>query len=92
MCQAIEMHRLVSVSVTWQPYSGSWERNTRVEQVITLTCQCGAITEYNWSLGAISADELETMGLGLIQTACQECGPPVVRLRSQGSSSDLPMN
>lgn len=92
MCQETAMHHLVSATVTWRISSDSSERNTTGEQVFTLTCQCGAITEYSWRLGATSNVELETMALGLIATACQELGPPVVRLRSRGSSSDLPMN
>jgi hypothetical protein len=87
-----EMHRLVSASVMWRISSDKPEKSTTAEQVFVLTCQCGAITEYTWRLGATSYDELETMTLGLIATASQEIGPPVVRLHSRVSSSDLPMN
>lgn len=87
-----ETHHLASATVTWRTCSDSSERNTTGVQVITLTCQCGAITEYSWRLGATSNDALETLALGLIAEACQAVGPPVVRLRSQGYSSDLPTN
>lgn len=92
MCQETEMHRLVSAIVTWRTSSDSSERNTTGVQVITLTCQCGAITEYSWRLGATSSAALETLALGLIAEVCRAVGPPVVRLRSQGYSSDLPTN
>lgn len=85
-----ETHRLESVTVMWQPSYDSSEKSTTGEQVITLTCQCGAITEYTWRLGATSSDAVETLALGLIAEAYQAVGPAVIRLRSLVSSSDLP--
>lgn len=85
-----ETHRLESATVMWRPSYDSSEKSTTGEQVLTLICRCGVITEYTWRLGATSSDAVETLALGLIAEACQAVGPAVIRLRSLVSSSDLP--
>lgn len=81
------MHHLESVTATWRISCANAEKSTEAEQVITLVCQCGAITEYSWRCGATSPDELDEMALGLIARVSAVAGPPVVRLRSLDSSS-----
>lgn len=85
-----ETHRAVSLSVMLQTSRGASERSTTVVCTLKHTCQCGVMSEYNWTSELASDGRLDDLVVGLIAEVEAVAGPAALRLHSQVYSSGWP--
>lgn len=83
-------HQVVSLSVMLRTSLDESGRSTTVVCILRHTCQCGVMSEYNWTSELASDGRLGDLATGLIAEVTAVAGRPVLQLHSPAFCSDSP--